>query len=61
MTQRLKYQGMQQVMAVDQELLDQKTKPPVVDHNKLKVTDYHCSWSRVGSSPEPPNGFEVVD
>eukprot|EP00063_Salmo_salar_P082500 XP_014057335.1 PREDICTED: ATPase family AAA domain-containing protein 2 isoform X1 [Salmo salar] len=35
-TQRLKYQGMQQVMAVDQELLDQKTKPPVVDHNKLK-------------------------
>uniref|UniRef100_A0A4W5KCR4 ATPase family AAA domain-containing protein 2 n=1 Tax=Hucho hucho TaxID=62062 RepID=A0A4W5KCR4_9TELE len=32
----LKYQGMQQVMNVDQEILDQKTKPPVVDHNKLK-------------------------
>nr|XP_029499502.1 ATPase family AAA domain-containing protein 2-like [Oncorhynchus nerka] len=27
---------MQQVMDVDQEILDQKTQPPVVDHNKLK-------------------------
>ncbi|XP_038832951.1 ATPase family AAA domain-containing protein 2-like isoform X3 [Salvelinus namaycush] len=35
-TRGLKYQGMQQVMDVDQEILDQKTKPPVVDHNKLK-------------------------
>ena len=56
MTRGLKYQGMQQVMDVDQEILDQKTQSPVVDHNKLKVTDYHCSWSRVRSSPEPPNG-----
>ncbi|XP_071251901.1 ATPase family AAA domain-containing protein 2-like isoform X1 [Salvelinus alpinus] len=31
-TRGLKYQGMD----VDQEILDQKTKPPVVDHNKLK-------------------------
>uniref|UniRef100_A0A8C7HU71 ATPase family AAA domain-containing protein 2 n=1 Tax=Oncorhynchus kisutch TaxID=8019 RepID=A0A8C7HU71_ONCKI len=35
-TRGLKYQGMQQVMDVDQEILDQKTQPPVVDHNKLK-------------------------
>uniref|UniRef100_A0A8C8LUI3 ATPase family AAA domain-containing protein 2 n=1 Tax=Oncorhynchus tshawytscha TaxID=74940 RepID=A0A8C8LUI3_ONCTS len=35
-TRGLNYQGMQQVMDVDQEILDQKTKPPVVDHNKLK-------------------------
>ncbi|XP_041758478.2 ATPase family AAA domain-containing protein 2-like isoform X2 [Coregonus clupeaformis] len=35
-TRGLKYQGMQQVMDVDQAILEQKTKPPVVDHNKLK-------------------------